>query len=40
MKTTILSGAFLLALAGAAYAASDCCGDLIACCEAMLDCCF
>jgi hypothetical protein len=40
MKTTLLSGALLLALAGTAFAASDCCGDLMACCAALLECCF
>lgn len=40
MKTALVSGVLLLAFAGAAFAASDCCGDLIACCEALLDCCF
>lgn len=40
MKLTLTAGAFLLAFGGAAFAASDCCGDLMACCAALLECCF
>jgi hypothetical protein len=40
MKLTFAAAAVLLALNGAAFAASDCCGDLMACCAAMLECCF
>jgi hypothetical protein len=40
MKKTLLASALLFGLAGAAYAASDCCGNLMACCAAMLECCF
>lgn len=35
----IAAGAFVM-VGGAAFAASDCCGDLVACCAALLDCCF
>lgn len=40
MKLTLTAGALLLAFGGAAFAASDCCGDLMACCAALLECCF
>ena len=40
MKLTLVAGAALLAFGGAAYASSDCCGNLVACCVAMLECCF
>ena len=40
MKLTLAASALLLAFGGAAFAASDCCGDLMACCAAMLECCF
>jgi hypothetical protein len=40
MKLTITATALLLAFGAAAHAASDCCGDLVACCVAMLECCF
>jgi hypothetical protein len=39
MKLMLTTAAFLAAFGGAAFAASDCCGDLMACCAAMLDCC-
>lgn len=40
MKTTLAAAAVLVALGGAAFAASDCRGDLMACCAAMFECCF
>jgi hypothetical protein len=40
MKLTLTATALLLAFGGAAFAASDCCGDLMASCAAMLECCF
>lgn len=40
MKLTLTAAAWLLAFGGAAFAASDCCGDFMACCAAMLECCF
>jgi hypothetical protein len=40
MKTTLAASAVLLAFGSAAFAALDCCGDLMACCTAMFECCF
>lgn len=40
MKTTLVAAAALFTFGGAVFAASDCCGDLMACCAAMFECCF